>query len=58
MTVDKEKVKEFAEYFNKEIYPVIAGEDGKGVERFAKIVEEKRKAVEARKAKRNQQKEQ
>lgn len=52
VNIDKEQIKEFAKDFTEEIVPIIVGEDGKGIERFKKIVEGKRQAVEKRKVQR------
>ena len=47
--VNEEKMQAFCEVFEKEILPVIVGEDGKGVDRLRAILDEKRKEVEKRK---------
>lgn len=48
--INPEKMDQFIDHFKKDIFPLIQGEDGKGVERLRVIVEEKRKAVEERAA--------
>ena len=48
--INPEKMDQFIDFFNKELFPLIQGEDGKGVERLRVIVEEKKKAVEERAA--------
>ena len=55
MTINQEKMKEFTEIFDKEIFPTIKGEDGEGVNRLKKIVENKREEVRKRKQKRTEQ---
>jgi hypothetical protein len=45
----KNKLDEFAKEFESQILPTIKGADGKGIERFKKIVEEKREEVANRK---------
>lgn len=52
--INPERMDEFIDFFQKELFPLIQGEDGKGVERLRLIVEEKRKAVEERAAYREQ----
>ena len=48
--INPEKMDKFIDHFKKDIFPLIQGEDGKGVERVLTIVEEKRKIVEERAA--------
>lgn len=45
----KNNLEEFAKAFESKILPTIKGADGKGIERFKKIVEEKREEVANRK---------
>lgn len=48
MTINTKKMTAFIEKFENEIFPMIKGEDGKGVERLKKIIEEKRKQLAER----------
>ena len=48
MTINTKKMNAFIEKFENEIFPMIKGEDGKGVERLKKIIEEKRKQLAER----------
>lgn len=49
MEVKIANIKEFMDEFEYEIFPVIKGVDGQGIEKFKKIVEQKRIAVAMRK---------
>lgn len=48
MTINAKKMNAFIEKFENEILPKIKGEDGKGVERLKKIIEEKQQRLAER----------
>lgn len=45
-------MKEFVEQFENKIFPTMKGKDGEGLNKFKKMVEEKKKEVQKRKQKR------
>lgn len=47
-TINEERMKAFAKIFENDIFPIIIGEDGKGLERLEKLIVEKRTAIEER----------
>lgn len=48
MTINSKKMNLFIEKFESDIFPKIKGEDGEGIERFKRIIEEKRKQLAER----------
>lgn len=48
-TLDEKNIKEFGKQFEEKIFPTIKGEDGKGIQRLKKLVENKREEVQKRK---------
>ena len=52
-SLKEKRMQEFMDKFETEIFPTIKGEDGKGIERFRKVVEKKREEVKQRKQKRD-----
>lgn len=48
MTINTKKMAAFIEKFENEIFPMIKGEDGKGIERLKKIIEEKQQQLAER----------
>lgn len=47
--VNEERMKKFMDEFERTIFPTIKGNDGEGIERLRKVVEEKRIRVNKRK---------
>lgn len=42
-----ERLDEFVEFFKDEVFPILIDEDGKGIDGFKELVENRRKEVEA-----------
>lgn len=47
-----ERLDEFVEFFKDEVFPILLDEDGKGIDGFKELVENRRNEVEANVARR------
>lgn len=47
-----ERLDEFVEFFKEDVFPVLIDDDGKGIDGFKELVENRRKEVEANVARR------
>lgn len=48
MTINTKKMVAFIEKFENEIFPMIKGEDGKGIERLKKIIQKRKRELAER----------
>lgn len=55
-SINAEKMKEFVDFFDEEIFPKIKGENGEGLNHFRELVRLRRLEVEEKKIKREERK--